>query len=107
MIKGNAIFNEALLSGTKTTTVRLRENRYYPGEIHAWINPDHPSLPIAWVKIIRVSEARLRYINPIREGFSCKEAMLDFLQRAYQIFTLDFSDIMQLVEFELTEAPND
>lgn len=106
MIKSDARFNNAILKGDKTTTVRL-DNRWYPGEIHAVFNPEYRQ-PVAWIKIKQIwTDYRLGNVAIIGEGFIHHDDLIAFLQRTYPGKVFDYETKVNLIEFELTEAPNE
>ena len=105
MILSHPRFNEAILDGTKDTTVRLN-NRYYPGEIHAMMNPGGKE-PFAWVRITAVSEKTLDVIDVKREGFAHVDDLRAFLKNAYDMEFAPLHTIWQVIEFERVEAPDE
>lgn len=108
MLKFDPRFNDAILDGTKTQTVRL-EQKAATGEIRACINP-HPEHKFgtifAWVKIIDARYRRLDEIDPGTEGFEYWTDLKEFLENTYTK-EFDLSSIFYVIHFELTEAPNE
>jgi len=104
MIKFHPRFNDLILSGEKTTTVR-NVLGFYPGEIHACFNPDKNE-PFAWIKILGSNENRIEEINVVSEGFKTTDELVDFLREVYNPSVVQ-AWWMFVIAFELTEAPDD
>ena len=104
MILSHRRFNDAILDGTKDTTVRLN-NRFYPGEIHAMMNPDS-GFPFAWVRIISVSLIRLGNVDARREGFAHVDDLVHFLSDSYER-SVFIQEEFYLITFERVEAPDE